>query len=90
MTGIFDNSIQADAVDLSSITNNLKNKYLGNHLTQVLSNMQHLISMPTGCGEQNLKKFSVDIYVAKYLSAINRMPAHFLAKVKSYLLKGNE
>lgn len=45
--------------------------------------------MPSGCGEQNLRTFSVDIYAARYLSAIHQMPDRFLAKVKLYLLKGN-
>ena len=35
-------------------------------------NLDHLLRLPSGCGEQNLVKTSINYVVAKYLSSIRR------------------
>ncbi len=38
-----------------------------------LEGLEHLIQMPTGCGEQNMITLVPNIVIFKYLSAVNRI-----------------
>ena len=38
-----------------------------------MENLQHLVNMPYGCGEQNMLNFAPTIYVAKYLQQTNQI-----------------
>ena len=49
-----------------------------------LDNLQHLIRLPTGCGEQNMLGFVPNIVVLEYLSATNQ-----LTPKKEEQIKGN-
>ncbi|XP_050093620.1 CD109 antigen-like [Anopheles aquasalis] len=57
-------------------------------LTDVVSNLQNLLAVPSGCGEQNMVKFVPNIVVLDYLTAIGSKDTTTLNKAKSYLQTG--
>ncbi|XP_046369858.2 CD109 antigen-like [Haliotis rufescens] len=60
----------------------------GDLLGPSLDGMENLLSLPTGCGEQNMLKFAPNIYIANYLEATNQMTRALEDKIKSYLEVG--
>ena len=48
-------------------------------------NLDHLLVLPSGCGEQNLVKTSVNYVVAKYLSSTNSLHDNVAVKIKNNL-----
>ena len=47
--------------------------FAGDILGPALSNLDSLVRMPTGCGEQNMVGFTPNIYVLQYLTATSRL-----------------
>lgn len=54
----------------------------------VLDNIDRLIQMPSGCGEQNMLNFVPNIVVSHYLKTINRMTPDVQSKTKYYMESG--
>ena len=50
-----------------------------------LSNLDHLVRMPTGCGEQNMVGFTPNIYVLKYLTATGQLSEIMEDTAKNYM-----
>ncbi|XP_049540006.1 CD109 antigen-like [Anopheles darlingi] len=59
-----------------------------NILTDVISNLQNLLAVPTGCGEQNMVKFVPNIVVLDYLIATGSKETAVINKAKGYLQTG--
>lgn len=53
-----------------------------------ISNLDNLLQMPSGCGEQNMLGFAPDIYISKYLTATKQATATILDKAIRYMTKG--
>ena len=51
-------------------------------------NLDHLLVLPSGCGEQNLVKTSVNYVVAKYLSSTSALHDNVAIKIKNNLQIG--
>ncbi len=51
-------------------------------------NLDHLLILPSGCGEQNLVKTAINYVVGEYLSAINALQDHVAVKIKNNLQIG--
>ncbi|XP_071086862.1 CD109 antigen-like [Haliotis cracherodii] len=60
----------------------------GDLLGPSLDGMENLLSLPTGCGEQNMLKFAPNIYIANYLEATEQMTKALEERIKSYLEVG--
>lgn len=54
-----------------------------------IDGLDKLITMPTGCGEQNMLKFAPNIFILKYLQATNQLDEKVMNKAKDYMEKGN-
>ena len=54
-----------------------------------LKNLHDLLSMPYGCGEQNMANFAPNIYVLKYLSSTRQLTDEIKEKAINYLRTGN-
>lgn len=54
----------------------------------VLENIDKLIQMPFGCGEQNMLNFVPNIVISRYLNATNRMTKDLQSKTKQYMELG--
>ncbi|XP_069837877.1 alpha-2-macroglobulin-like protein 1 [Dendropsophus ebraccatus] len=61
---------------------------LGDILGTALQNLDHLITMPYGCGEQNMATMATIIYVLDYLKATRQVEATQKAKAIRYLQNG--
>ena len=54
-----------------------------------LENIDKLLSIPTGCGEQNMITTVPNIYAMAYLTAINKVKPDFELKAMRYMKHGN-
>ena len=54
-----------------------------------LNNLDSLLKMPYGCGEQNMLNFAPNIYVMQYLSATSQLSGDITAKATNFMEKGN-
>uniref|UniRef100_A0A8C8YS33 Alpha-2-macroglobulin n=1 Tax=Prolemur simus TaxID=1328070 RepID=A0A8C8YS33_PROSS len=61
---------------------------LGDILGSVVQNLQNLLQMPYGCGEQNMVLFVPNIYVLNYLNETRQLTEKTKAKAISYLING--
>ncbi|XP_069347209.1 pregnancy zone protein-like isoform X2 [Eulemur rufifrons] len=61
---------------------------LGDILGSVVQNLQNLLQMPYGCGEQNMVLFVPNIYVLNYLNETRQLTEKTKAKAISYLISG--
>ena len=62
--------------------------YLGDILGSSINNLDHLVRMPYGCGEQNMVNFAPNIYVMKYLKTVNQLTQNLRNKAKNYMISG--
>lgn len=56
----------------------------------VLSNLDHLVQQPTGCGEQNMVKFAPIISVSRYLLKTYQITNKMSDLTRNYLKIGND
>ncbi|XP_044241170.2 pregnancy zone protein-like isoform X3 [Ursus arctos] len=61
---------------------------LGDILGSAMQNLQNLLQMPYGCGEQNMVLFVPNIYVLNYLNETRQLTETIKAKAISYLISG--
>lgn len=53
-----------------------------------LNNLDNLVKMPYGCGEQNMASFTPNIYVMEYLYSTNRLTQEISDKATNYMKIG--
>lgn len=53
-----------------------------------IKNLNRLIRMPSGCGEQNMLNFVPNIVILKYLKTVGQLKPEIERKIKSYTEKG--
>uniref|UniRef100_A0A8C9P3G0 Uncharacterized protein n=1 Tax=Spermophilus dauricus TaxID=99837 RepID=A0A8C9P3G0_SPEDA len=61
---------------------------LGDILGSAVHNLQNLLKMPYGCGEQNMVLFVPNIYVLNYLNETQQLTEKIKSKAISYLVSG--
>uniref|UniRef100_A0A2K5E7P7 Alpha-2-macroglobulin n=1 Tax=Aotus nancymaae TaxID=37293 RepID=A0A2K5E7P7_AOTNA len=61
---------------------------LGDILGSAMQNIQNLLQMPYGCGEQNMVLFAPNIYVLSYLNETQQLTEDIKAKAIGYLISG--
>uniref|UniRef100_A0A8C0AEU8 Alpha-2-macroglobulin n=1 Tax=Bos mutus grunniens TaxID=30521 RepID=A0A8C0AEU8_BOSMU len=61
---------------------------LGDILGSAMQNLQNLLRMPYGCGEQNMVLFTPNIYVLNYLNETGQLTEKIKSKAISYLISG--
>ena len=55
-----------------------------------MKNLNSLLSLPFGCGEQNLANFAPNIYVLKYLKATQQITEEVRLQTIRHLQTGEE
>ena len=60
----------------------------GSYLTQTIEGLESLISMPFGCGEQNMLGFAPDVYIARYLDESGQLKPEIMAKLEKMMVTG--
>ncbi|XP_051011619.1 pregnancy zone protein-like [Acomys russatus] len=61
---------------------------LGDILGSAMQNLQNLLQMPYGCGEQNMVLFVPNIYVLNYLNETQQLTEAIKSKATNYLISG--
>ncbi|XP_007935409.1 pregnancy zone protein-like [Orycteropus afer afer] len=61
---------------------------LGDILGSAMQNLQNLVQMPYGCGEQNMVLFVPNIYVLTYLNETRQLTEKIKSKAISHLISG--
>lgn len=62
--------------------------YSGDILGSSINNLDQLLRMPYGCGEQNMVNFAPNIYVMKYLKTVNQLTQNLENKAKNFMISG--
>ena len=53
-----------------------------------LNNIEDLLKMPYGCGEQNLLSFAPDVYILNYLTKSGRITIQIKTKALDFINAG--
>ncbi|NXX99940.1 A2ML1 protein, partial [Centropus bengalensis] len=61
---------------------------MGDIMGNALQNLDHLLAMPYGCGEQNMVHFAPNIYIQQYLEKSNQLRPDIRAKAQGFLQSG--
>uniref|UniRef100_A0A4W4DRT7 Alpha-macroglobulin receptor-binding domain-containing protein n=1 Tax=Electrophorus electricus TaxID=8005 RepID=A0A4W4DRT7_ELEEL len=61
---------------------------LGDLMGHALQNLDNLLAMPYGCGEQNMLLFAPDIFILGYLESSGQLTPAIRSKATSFLLSG--
>ncbi|XP_075144181.1 alpha-2-macroglobulin-like [Leptodactylus fuscus] len=61
---------------------------LGDLMGTALQNLDHLLAMPYGCGEQNMVLFAPNIFILQYLEKTHQLTDEILNKAKKFLESG--
>lgn len=61
---------------------------LGDILGSAMQNIQDLLQMPYGCGEQNMVLLAPNIYVLNYLNETQQLTLEIKSKALGYLISG--
>ncbi|XP_043917948.1 alpha-2-macroglobulin-like protein 1 [Protopterus annectens] len=75
-------------VDAVNDTARVEILVIGNIMGSAMENLDQLLAMPYGCGEQNMLGFSVDVSVMKYLKASGQLMDTALIKGIEFLQSG--
>ncbi|MEQ2270503.1 Alpha-2-macroglobulin, partial [Xenotaenia resolanae] len=61
---------------------------LGDIMGRALQNLDKLLAMPYGCGEQNMLLFAPNIFILNYLKSSGQLTDAILEKAKRFLESG--
>ncbi|NWS62564.1 A2ML1 protein, partial [Chunga burmeisteri] len=61
---------------------------MGDIMGNALQNLDHLLAMPYGCGEQNMVRFAPNIYIQQYLEKSGQLNPDIRAKAQTFLQSG--
>ena len=53
-----------------------------------LTDLDKLLEMPFGCGEQNMLKFAPNIYILQYLTKTSQLTKGIEERAKKYMVSG--
>ncbi|OXB62495.1 UNVERIFIED_CONTAM: hypothetical protein H355_007659, partial [Colinus virginianus] len=87
-------SVDSEEVPLELPDNILKGSQrahvtvMGDIMGNALQNVDRLLAMPYGCGEQNMVRFAPNIYIQQYLEKSGQLNADIRAKAQGFLQSG--
>ncbi|XP_013387199.1 CD109 antigen-like [Lingula anatina] len=61
---------------------------IGDLIGNIVGNLDNLIRLPTGCGEQTVSALALDVYVAKYLKAVGLLTGEKKEMLLGFIEKG--
>ncbi|XP_074536146.1 alpha-2-macroglobulin-P-like [Halichoeres trimaculatus] len=61
---------------------------LGDLMGRALKNIDKLLEMPYGCGEQNMLKFAPNIFILRYLDSTGQLTSEIKDRGKRFLVSG--
>ena len=63
---------------------------LGDVMGPTLNNLDKLLRLPFGCGEQNMIHFAPNVFVLKYLQKTQQLSTDVETEATDYLLQGKQ
>uniref|UniRef100_A0A673BYD3 Alpha-macroglobulin receptor-binding domain-containing protein n=1 Tax=Sphaeramia orbicularis TaxID=375764 RepID=A0A673BYD3_9TELE len=78
-------NLQKDVIDGSA---RASVSVLGDILGRALKNLDGMLQMPYGCGEQNMAKLAPNIYILQYLKNTNQLTPEIQERATNYLTSG--
>ena len=60
----------------------------GDILGTAINNLDKLLQMPYGCGEQNMVTLAPDVYIVQYLTATNQLTEEIKSKALEFINQG--
>ncbi|XP_030043082.1 alpha-2-macroglobulin-like protein 1 [Microcaecilia unicolor] len=84
-TEVFSLNIPAEAVEGSA---RAKVSVVGDIMGTSLENIENLIQMSSGCGEQNMINFSPCVYAYNYLKSTNQLTPELEARASTFICAG--
>lgn len=84
---LFSPLINAEMLVISN-SNFLLFLFLGDILGLAMQNLENLLQMPYGCGEQNIALLASDTYVLDYLQSTQQLTEEIKSKAFSFLSNG--
>ena len=57
-------------------------------LGTAINNLDQLLQMPYGCGEQNMVTLAPDVYIVKYLSSTSQLTEEIKNKALGFINEG--
>lgn len=76
--------IELPAEDIVSDSLKIDVKCFGNIFGSTVQNLNKLIRLPSGCGEQNMLNFAPNIVILDYLKTVGELKPDIERKIKSY------
>ncbi|XP_069836191.1 alpha-2-macroglobulin-like protein 1 [Dendropsophus ebraccatus] len=61
---------------------------VGDMMGTTLEHLDHLLTMPSGCGEQNMVRFAPNIFVLQYLEKTNQLNSEIKSKALNFMKNG--
>lgn len=61
----------------------------GDVMGPTLNNLDNLLRLPFGCGEQNMIHFAPNVFVLKYLQKTKQLSHEVESEATDYLVQGN-
>ncbi|KAM4034375.1 alpha-2-macroglobulin-like protein 1 [Anomaloglossus baeobatrachus] len=61
---------------------------VGDMMGTTLEHLDHLLTMPSGCGEQNMVRFAPNIFALQYLEKTNQLRSEIKRKATNYMKNG--
>lgn len=62
----------------------------GDVMGPAMSDLDQLLKLPTGCGEQNMLKFAPNIFIMQYLTGTNQVNLEIKAKATEFMTTGKQ
>ena len=75
--------------DFVEDTNEASVKVIGDLMGPALDDIESLLKMPYGCGEQNMLNFAPNIFIMQYLKSVDAVTTEIQTKSSKYLLQGS-
>ena len=57
---------------------------------RAMKNLDSLLAMPYGCGEQNMVLFAPNIFILNYLKSTSQLTTEILERAKRFLESGEQ
>ena len=75
--------------DFVEDTNEASVKVIGDLMGPALDDIENLLKMPYGCGEQNMLNFAPNIFILQYLKSVDAVTSDIQTKSSKILPQGS-
>ncbi len=85
---LFDNHFMCIFIFILNVNKCRVTWSVGDLMGPALSGLDHLVRLPTGCGEQNMLNFAPNIFILQYLTHTKQLTPAIETKTLEYMRTG--